>query len=385
MEAKQTSQMVAWLDEERRKDKALITKLEERTATQSTLIDDQARRIQTLEGELAALRSKALTSGLFDETIARLRTELIAYIEQSSDRRGTSDQDYKRLMDIERESTTKALEQIRQEFQSRIEQATEPRRAEEERLSRVAVELQTYADNLSRGLEEFERSLAYLEEQRRHDSRRMSDMNSEMIEFSKRLEGITPKIELLEELSRRNERALGEVPGALLEIKQQQQEWSEQEAASIQQRDRAVTDMLRRFESFAEDMDGYGKQVENWMQTHRQIKKQIEDFDRLADRVDRRLNEVAEVQRLAEDRFRHDWEGFLQDDQKRWRQFTLTNEEQWRLNGKGMDELRSQLAKLAEQIEQTTGNLKQTASTQHNLLRVLADNLQALREEAEEL
>jgi hypothetical protein len=53
METKQTSQMVAWLDEERRKDKALITKLEERTATQTTLIDDQARRIQTLEGELS--------------------------------------------------------------------------------------------------------------------------------------------------------------------------------------------------------------------------------------------------------------------------------------------------------------------------------------------
>ena len=385
MEAKQTAQMVAWLDEERRKDKALITKLEERTATQSTLIDDQARRIQTLEGELAAWRSKALTSALFDETIARLRTELIAYIEQSSERRPNNDQDFKRMLDVERESTSKALEAIRQEIQSRIEQATEPRRAEEERLSRVAVELQTYADNLSRGLEEFERSLAYLEEQRRHDSRRVSDMNSEMIEFSKRLEGITPKIELLEELSRRNERALGEVPGALLEIKQQQQEWSEQEASSIQQRDRAVTDMLRRFESFAEDMDGYGKQVDTWMQTHRQIKKQIEDFDRLADRVDRRLNEVAEVQRLAEDRFRHDWEGFLQDDQKRWRQFTLTNEEQWRISGKGLDDLRSQIAKLAEQIEQIAGGLKQTTVNQHNLLRVLANDLQALRDEAEEL
>ena len=38
METKQTSQMVTWLDEERRKDKALISKLEERIAPKITAV-----------------------------------------------------------------------------------------------------------------------------------------------------------------------------------------------------------------------------------------------------------------------------------------------------------------------------------------------------------
>src|SRR5262245_44124987 len=121
MESKQTVQMVTWLDEERRKDKALISKLEERSASQSALVEDQARRIQKLEGELSALRNSLPSTTLIDDAIARIRTELVATTEQLTARRDNNDQELKRLRDLDREAFLKALEEVRAEFNTRLE------------------------------------------------------------------------------------------------------------------------------------------------------------------------------------------------------------------------------------------------------------------------
>ncbi|HSF81728.1 MAG TPA: hypothetical protein VLA49_10865, partial [Anaerolineales bacterium] len=59
--------------------------------------------------------------------------------------------------------------------------------------------------------------------------------------------------------------------------------------------------------------------------------------------VERRLNEITEIQRLAEERFRQEWVTFKADDQKRWTNYTLTQEEQ-------RGEANRQYEKLADRI-----------------------------------
>ena len=62
--------------------------------------------------------------------------------------------------------------------------------------------------------------------------------------------------------------------------------------------------------------------VENQLQsldaTYLTVKRTQEAVDDLMLRVERRINEVAEVQRLAEEQFRQEWTTFKADDQKRW-------------------------------------------------------------------
>jgi hypothetical protein len=377
--------MVSWLDEERRKDKALITRLEERASAQTALIEDQSRRIQKLEGEIAQVRSALINPAVIEEAVSRIRTEFASVAEQVSARRDNAEQEMKRVRDADRETMLRAIEELRQEFNARLERELQIRRTEEERLSRVAVELQAYASNLSRGLEEFERSLTFLEEQRRQDSRRISDMSGEIIDLAKRIESQKPKIELLEELSRRNERNLSTLSGDLVESKQQRQTWAEQEALASQDRERIMADMLHRLDGFSEDMESYAKQVAGWWETQHTMKKQIEDFDRLADRVDRRLNEVAEVQRLSEERFRQEWDEWNQDDQKRWRQFTLTNEESRREQQRWVDELQAQMIKINEQAQIVIEHIKRLRVNQQDIVRNMANMAQTIRENVEDM
>lgn len=378
METKQTTQMVAWLDEERRKDKALIMKLEERVTSQSALLEDQARRMQGLEGELAALRATALSISLFDEAISRVRGELATAIDQFESK--SADTEIKRIHELISEGTNKAIENLRQEVLSRIERELQPRRAEEERLSRVAVELQNYADTISKNMDEFQRSLTFLEEQRRQDSKRLSDLHSEQTEHIKRTEGLQAKSELLEELSRRNERSLTELSSAFTEWKQQRQTAQEQETLADKQREKLLGDTLRRLE---ENMNSYSKQFEGWAENARAMKKHVQDFDRVADRVERRMNEVSETQRLSEERFRHEWEDFLQDDQKRFRQFTLTNEESWRESNKLTKSMAEDIAKLTETTAAISDKMQGLMVTTKEVVDTLLGSFQTLRSQAE--
>jgi len=368
MESKQTTQMVSWLDEERRKDKALIVRLEERVSAQAALLEDLARRLQGQESDLQGVRATALNINMFDESISRIRNELAAVADQFE--RKSSDTDLKRVHDLIREGTNKAIEDVRQEVLARIEREQQPRRAEEERLSRVALELQNYADSLGKNMDEFQRSLTYLEEQRRQDSKRLTDVHSGTTEYAKRIEGLQAKSELLEELARRNERTLTEMSATIVEMQQQRQTSQEQDTIVQAQRERLLSDTLHRIE---ENMADYAKQFEQWAESARNMKKSVQEFERIADRVERRFNEVAEMQRLSEERFRHEWDDFQQDDQKRFRQFTLTNEEAWRENNRLTKTMVEDIAKLNE----VTNTLAEQVASLGTMQKEMVDSVLA--------
>ncbi len=378
MESKQSTQMIAWLDEERRKDKALIVKLEERVAAQAALVEDQARRVQALEGQLVAVRTTSLSVNTFDESVSRLRTEVTAALDQVQTR--SADQDIRKFQDMIRDSTNKAIEDLRQDILTRLERELQPRRAEEERLSRVAVELQNYADTLSKNLEEFQRTLSFLEEQRRQDSRRISDISGVQAESGKKVEGASAKLELLEEIARRNERGVADLSATVVELRQQRQSTMEQDAIADRQREKLVSDTVRKID---DGMKKFEKNFEQWTETARSMKKQVGDFDRLADRVERRLNEVAEIQRLSEERFRKEWEEFQQEGQKSFRQFTLTNDESWRESNKILAALSEKVTALTETADQLAVHLNQLSAAQHAAVEGLMATFQTFREQVE--
>jgi hypothetical protein len=75
---------------------------------------------------------------------------------------------------------------------------------------------------------------------------------------------------------------------------------------------------------------GLDAQLQAIEATHRSIRRSQEAFDEITQRFDRRINEITEMQRLTEDRFRQEWVAFKADDQKRWTNYSLVHEEQQR-------------------------------------------------------
>ena len=147
--------------------------------------------------------------------------------------------------------------------------------------------------------------ITFLEEQRRQDARRISDVQSEMPEIQKQVDAVRPKLESLETMVLRNEKRILDAQAAERDRREEMQQFIDQQTLLLQQRDQQVAELTKSFGTYDEDMRRYIERCEAGAETHRQMKKVIDDFERIAERLGRRINEVAEMQRLSAVSYTH--------------------------------------------------------------------------------
>ncbi len=83
MDLNQAARMIEWLDEERRRDKAMIAALEERTQQQQEMITQLTRRLNGLESDQASMRTAFVPTGRDAELANMLRQEMQQLIDRS--------------------------------------------------------------------------------------------------------------------------------------------------------------------------------------------------------------------------------------------------------------------------------------------------------------
>jgi uncharacterized protein YukE len=129
-----------------------------------------------------------------------------------------------------------------------------------------------------------------------------------------------------------------------------QMSWMEQQQVASAERERSWNDLRQRADSILRSTEDYGHRMETYSETHRQMKKTIEEYYVNLERIDRRINEAGEIQRLAEERFKQEWNAFLADEQKRWTTHMLLRDEQWRDNDRLLNKLGDRVTGVEDQL-----------------------------------
>ncbi len=380
MDSNQVARMIEWLDEERRRDKGTIAALEERIQQQQETITQLARRLNGLESDQATMQSAFLPAGRDLEIAGQLRLEMQQLIEQNEAKRLAAEREAERRAAISRDSIVRPMREFGERL-DKVERALEQIaavRAEQDRLASAIPALQQRLEDLAKKLEEPDRRLAFLEEQRRADSRRLSELQSELPELQKQIDGVRPKLELLEEMALRNEKRVLEMQSTERERREQMQQFIDQQNLLVQQRDQQIKELAGKIGTYDEDMQRYIQRFETWSEAYRQMKRIIEDFERIGDRLERRINEVAEMQRLSEDRFRQEWNAWTADDQKRWKQFTLTNDEAWRSHDREFEQFVARLEEVAQQVKPLQNSLERLWALERAHAALYREQYQAL-------
>mgnify|MGYP005850467629 CR=1 FL=1 len=383
VENKQALKMIEWLDEERRKDKATIARLEERISQQNELIGQLTRRLNGVESDQNAMRNMYLPAGRYDDILQQFRTELRQAIEQIEDRRSIAEREAERRNQIARDGIIRPVRELgdRLEKLERIIDELPAMRIEGERLGAQIVALQQMMDDINRLSDEPDRRLTFLEEQRRQDARRISEIQAEIPEIQKQIDQQRPKLELLEEMALRTEKRVLEIQAGEREQREQIQQFIDQQTLLIHQRDQQLQELTATIGAYDEDMLRYMERFESWSETYRQMKKIVDDFERISDRLERRINEVAEMQRLSEERFRQEWNEFAADDQKRWKQFTLTNDEAWREHDERYEKDVAELSQLVDRFVPLEDGIERLWQLERARSRLYAEQYQAMLNE----
>lgn len=380
MDINQAARLIEWLDEERRRDKATIATLEERLAQQQETIDTLNRRLNSLESDQTVMRSQLAPNGRDVDLLDQLRKEMQQLVENTESKRLTAEREAERRNDLVREQLSRPLREVTDTVNRLERQLTElpAHQQERDRLAAAVAMLQQRVEDLSKRFEEPDRRLAFLEEQRRQDARRISEVQSELPEIQKQIDGLRPKMTLLEDLALRNERRIQDVQNSERERREQIQQFIDQQTLLLQQRDQQIDDLVQRFGEQDSIMQRNLERFETWAEAYRNMKKIIDDFERIGDRLERRINEVAEMQRFSEERFRQEWNDWTSDDQKRWKQFTISNDEVWRNHDQEFERFVQRLSELAAMFPPIQDSLTRLWNLERARAQLYRDSYQAL-------
>jgi chromosome segregation ATPase len=380
MEINQIARMIEWLDEERRRDKTTIAMLEERLAQQQETISTLTKRLGGIESDQTVIRSQMAPSVREADLIDQIRREMQSLIENVEAKRLTAEREAERRADLSREGMMRPVRELTERLE-RLERTSSDLptyQVERDRFSDSVATLQQRVDDLFKKIEEPDRRLSFLEEQRRQDARRISETQSEVPEIQKQVDSIRPKIALLEDLALRTERRVQEVQNAERERRDQIQQFIDQQTLLLQQRDQQIDELVRRFGEQDNAMARNLERFETWAEAYRNMKKIIDDFERIGDRLERRINEVAEMQRLSEERFRQEWNDWTADDQKRWKNFTISNDEVWRSHDKEFERFVGRIAEIEQMFPPLVDSLNRLWNLERERAQLYRDRYQAM-------
>jgi chromosome segregation ATPase len=373
MDIEQLSKTVAWLDDERRKDRQEIAALHERLAALAGDYTALLRKVQQFESDLAATNNSLQRIAKIDELLTGYRKEMTRQLEDLEGRRAEADKDNERLRKVERDGLNKSLADLRKivEGLPRLEREFQSRKEEESRIVRLTAEMQARLAEFNKMVDERNRALVVLEEGRRQDARRITELQTETAELRKRSDDQRGKAEIVEDLARRTEARVGELFIAENERRMTQAQWLDAQAIVQADRERAWAEMQAQVNAAQESLLEYTHRVEQFTETFREMKRAAEEYRQATELIERRVAESAEIQRLAEERFRQDWAAFLADDQKRWSTHMLLRDEQWREHERLTAREQERAETLEEQVAEIQELLRHLQTVDATRMRTL--------------
>ena len=383
MQINQIASMIEWLDEERRRDKAIIAALEERVEQQVAFIDQMQRRVKSVESDQSVIKQETLPAQKEHDIIDKLRLEMAQMLENAEARRLTAEREAERRVDLQRDTAQRSVRELGEKT-DRIERQLgniSGLQSEGDRLTNAMRVLNQEMDDLTKKLEGPDRRLTFLEEQRRTDARRLAEIETELPEYKKSVDGILPKLGLIEDLTVRNERRIQDYNSVDRERREQLQQFIDQQQLMTQQRDQQMADLTKRFGAHDAELQKNIERFEIWAQAYREMKRIIDDFNRIGDRLERRINEVAEMQRLSEERFRQEWNDWRDEDQKRWKQLTLSSDEVWRNHDREFDSFVHRIGDIESLIPDVRANIERLWQLERARAELYRERYQALLHE----
>ena len=332
MDLEQIIKRLEWLDDQRRMDRTTIVTLEKRLEAYENSLPAIHEHIREIEGEVSRISAMLDRFDQIESSVANLRVEMTRKIEGVDKQRLEHDREVEKIRRDDLEGINRSIADVRKATELILDLKTglNARVEEEFRLGKLIESLEQKINEYVHDDEEYRRGLKILQEGRRQDTKRLTDLQAEVSAFRKRLDEQRGKVELFTDSVRKLELRLGEIQAAEAERRQAQTAFIEKQTMANLERERVWKEWQTQFEVITNQAMSLESQMQTLDTTHREVKRAQASFEEVKQRFDRRLNEITEMQRLVEERFRQEWVSFKADDQKRWTNYTLTQDEQQR-------------------------------------------------------
>jgi len=364
MENEQLEKRIKWLDDERRKDKAIISELGDRLEELEAKLDTASRKQTEFDSDITRLRTSITRVDDFDNGLADFRLErkkelkdfekltkswindakknLRAQIQGIEAGQKSLVEDYKQVKDLDKKMTT------------RIE--------EETRFNAVLREMEKDVGDIDQQYKEYIRYSRSAKEERLKEVKRITDLQGEQTALRKRVDEMRGLMDLVNSDNQKIKNRIQELESIRRDLKKEQDSFLESAVLQNTERESTWKNWMTRFDSIEKQALDLDEQMTKLDSTHRGAKRMQDELKDLSTLLDRRVNEITEMQRLADERFRQEWGTFTADDQKRWTNYTLSQKEQSKILEREYKEGEERISVLEDGMQEIEDQLGQLSS-----------------------
>ncbi len=365
MDTSEATQLLTYLDDERRRDKALLAELQKSVQQQDDRLSGIAERMEALEERLAQTDAELARMSRFDEALEKFKEDVLLELRRSEERIRKEADGREKLLREERQERIKALTELAKEVKEalRLGELLQAQQAELQRLNKVMASLELQIDDALKEARRRQESLLALTERSNKNEEKLVALLQEREQEKARLEDIKGKLKFLEGWVDRGTQQM-------VDLQAFGERLREEQAQQVEQL-RAVDD--RRSKQIAK----WGKEMGQWREHHGQRRELTALMDKQYRSGERTLAALAElkaqleqdrevlehVQQTGEERQRQQLEEWRKENEmlwlrndERWQQLSLENAKRDALLGQywesQTEHLRRQVGELAKWIRQ---------------------------------
>jgi len=363
MENEEIVKRIEWLDGERRKDRQTINELQAQVSKLQEVIALQKRELSNINKDNKKSFSSVVRLDEYEETNAKLKAELaksqrliekrLDTMEQTTAAQRSDDRDTYNKRMLELQGEIKALNELKKSLQSKGE--------DDFRLNQKLEDLARQLADLRSSGDEQNRLAKILDDNYRVESKRLSDLQIELNTLRKRIDEDRNLSDAQKEYLKKLEGQIHDLVNREKTRNQEQIEFIEKQSLLSVDRENLWKDWQEEIQQMKALSENFHGQVRELETLNREIKQGQSDFEVINQRLERRINEITEMNRLTEERFRQEWIAFKADDQKRWTNYSLSQEETNREGNREINKIDERITSLEDAVQ----NLLDTVQVIH--------------------
>ena len=327
----QANSAVEWLEEQRMKDRKLLAAMHEQLAALETAQRQLLARVAEFEADLQKARAAAVQSTKVPDLLDQLRGEIGQLLDGVEQRRSKAEREAEKHRLQDRDLVNGQLADLLKRVEAlRVVDELAARKEGEMRLFQMAGDMRQRLDVVVRGDGERTAALASIQEQRRQDAKRMTDMYSELQQARRRVDELKARADVMQDVAVRSDARVGEMLGMETERHTRQAAWLEQQNLVQLERERGAREVQAALTASETLLREFSQRMDIYAESHREMQRTAQSFGDQTARLDRAVVEAREAQRLLTDRMLEEWNEFAAADQRKWNAHLLSRDEQWR-------------------------------------------------------
>lgn len=365
---------VEWLDEERRKTTRKMAELEQRVQLQEREISGREQRIQELERQITATQAQLSRIPQVDVQLERFKDETVEMIEQYDKRRLEAEEEMDRLRRIEHESVTREIIDIRKELPTinRLQHEMELRKNEEARLSNLIGAQSNRLSALNNQVESWPRDLAFLDEKEKQNSRNIADMQNTLLDINRRWDPLNDRIEITAQNVLKFQGRIKEANEAQETLRNMMREWAQQIQMGEHERNKRLEGWRYLLDEQSETIERFKREWITFSDQYKEAKMAVQTIAPWQSQIEQQQREASEILRVETNRMQSRWDSFIQEVERRLKNFDLENEQRWSTVNRHEREVR-------EQIDLLETAIKQVSDEKDNLWRIQTAQADAIK------